>query len=292
MKRKLVSFISILLGVIFLEHGCVWAGCASSYSLRTMALSEKIQRRQEERPLSLQEYVHELRITGVEIEGEDRVRPLIKKAGDDIVNAKYGKGSFLAQAFSPLSLNLDRCHSFHSDRVRIICFRINPLCPLAYALIDEIFGDDFNDRYAFSMAIENNQGEMIGHCILCISAQNPKRLLFRYMIHGSRDFHPKDFTGQGYGMEALALLIGMANKGKVFPGEVREFQFLMASEDYDERDLTLTPEFLETKAFLVKRCDFIDESNDERSPLITFYFDESRPLEIRRLEYRTILHQI
>lgn len=127
----------------------------------------------------------------------------------------------------PESLKLDKCTVFRLGRINIKCFESKeyyddkPVAP----------GKSYYKKYILSISRGNT---VIGHGIISQYYHVADMLAFRFSIHGNaftKFLRGIDFSGMGYGKEALSLIMAMSASGRLFEKPFNKFWYNHSRED-------------------------------------------------------------
>ncbi|MDP2910914.1 MAG: DEAD/DEAH box helicase [Candidatus Omnitrophota bacterium] len=247
--------------------------------------------------LPLQASLYKTDFSRVVITDPEQIKQMIEKVHRDKLEGGYEPGSIVERVYSLDAINITNCFVFEALRLRVICFEANSDLAkiLGYAHSEDRDYDQkfFDKTYTFS--IENEKQEIVGHGILAYNSDMPGTALFRYSIHGSVHIaaYTHDFSGKGYGVEALLLMMIIAKRGEVFPKDINKLEYLLLEEDYSNSFGYLRTEpnedFYNMRDFLL-RAGFVDETQFDlgrkhlpKDPVILYYMSKPQPMDIEKL---------
>jgi hypothetical protein len=174
------------------------------------------------------------------------------------------------------TISMDECSVFSSGRLNVTFFDASGVKQRKDALEVPI-----KERYIFSISAG---GTVIGHGVVSLDISKPDMVNFRFSIHGdekTKALRGIDFTGKGYGSEALALIMAISVKGGLFSGPVNWFWYTHSIKE-DTRNTRHADKFTKMKSML-SRAGFNDKlmfSMISKPKRITFSaLQRSRPGE-------------
>lgn len=187
------------------------------------------------------------------------------------------QGGFLAKMTNsgeiPDILEQDRCAVFSLGRIRIACFEIDRSRKLQKKPV----------MRRFVISIMDND-TVIGHGIISHALNGDGFSGFRYSIHGdavSEVMHNINYTGKGYGKEALVLIMAAALSGELFSGQTTAFWF--AHDENVERSARARQGFSRMQSLLYRAGfdrDLVFRMDGEDADL--FYEDQSTDMSVLR----------
>lgn len=166
------------------------------------------------------DFIRNLSFKKYQIKGKTKTTGLIKAMQDAMKKAGLSSDR-IGLTYIPKGLKTDKCLVFTCGRITLNCFRIEREYDDA--------GESYTPPrvlYVFSIA---DGDTVIGYGTLSNPEEGSNEGLFRYSIHSQ----PKelDFTGKGYGKEALVLIMAVIVNGGVFKQNIRRIESLIWSED-------------------------------------------------------------
>jgi len=203
------------------------------------------------------------------IEDKDEVSVLLEKAKTEIISAGYKVTSDLVTCYSEWAVDAEKAYSFTSGRVKVACFEANEIVAalITKSLTDSSLNTEPLDK-VYTLSIENNEGQMIGHGFLGWREGAPEAAVFRFCIHGSMPhIHKVDFTGKRYFPEIVALLKEIAQHEGMFDHDVEAIQYLTFDEDINDEEGSVG-RFERMKSLLLKSGFAFEIGFNGREPII------------------------
>ena len=125
--------------------------------------------------------------------------------------------SRMGDAYIPRSLNTSECSQFKLGRLTLTFLKIEQEFTEAQEAMPK-----FHDKYLFT--IKNEDDKVIGHGSCSKGAGRyaviTDQVSFRYSIHYRNPEY--DFTGNGYGSEAVPLIVAVLMNGGIFEGTINK----------------------------------------------------------------------